>query len=787
MLTTVYAPDILSIVNSNHQSPHWVLGIHPVQILNPEGERVECQSVRAFFPDAKEIFVVEKKGGKRWQMDKIHNDGLFEAIAWDRKEKFEYSLLIRNATGHEWTMEDPYADWVDGVTQYDRYLFNRSQHYKAYEKMGANIMTHNGTKGVYFSVWAPNASRVSVIGDFNNWDGRKNPMELLKDSGIWVLFVPGLTEGAVYKYEIKTRDGALLEKADPYAKLGELRPKTASVVYTLEEYRWNDDAWIEKRQKSDPVNQPVSVYEVHLGSWMRVPEENNRFLTYREFTNKLIPYVKEMGFTHIELMPIEEHPFDGSWGYQVTGYFAATSRFGKPDELQYFIDRCHQEKIGVLLDWVPGHFPKDAHGLASFDGSALYEHGDPRLGEHMDWGTKIFNYGRLEVKNFLISNALYWVDKFHFDGIRVDAVASMLYLDYSRKAGQWLPNKFGGRENLDAIEFFKHLNSILGQYFPGVLAIAEESTSFPAVSKPVWANGLGFTYKWNMGWMNDTLRFMQKDPVYRKFHYGDLTFSFLYAWSENFILPISHDEVVHGKGSMLDKMPGDRWQKFANLRAFYSYMWTHPGKQILFMGQEFGQSAEWNFERSLDWHLLQFDEHRGLSDCVKDLNRLYQAEKSLWEKDANPEGFVGINCNDSENCVISFLRRSNDPMDFLVIAVNFTPVPRPNYRLGVPEDCFYREVFNSDSQKYGGSGVGNGEGVQALEPGSFWMPHSIDITVPPLGAVVFKPVYDRPKPEPAPFMPPSLKKSPPENKTEKTITPKSSTGKTPRSRTKKKD
>ncbi|HOJ63892.1 MAG TPA: 1,4-alpha-glucan branching protein GlgB [Spirochaetota bacterium] len=742
MLTTIYATDIIGIVSSNHQSPHWILGIHPVEVIDPDGKKRIVQSVRAFLPEAKSAFVVEKGTGKEWEMDKIHNDGLFEAIIWDKKDKFKYELKITDYFGNTWTKEDPYEEWVEGVTQFDRYLFNVSQHYKIYEKMGAHVMTKDGKKGVYFAVWAPNAARVSVIGNFNGWDGRKHPMELLADSGIWVLFIPGLKEGEIYKYEIKTKSGHLLEKADPYATYSELRPKTASIVYTLEEYKWTDQKWLEAREKRDLINQPISIYEVHLGSWMRVPEEGDRFLTYREFADKLIPYVKEMGFTHIELLPIEEHPFDGSWGYQVTGYFAPTSRYGKPDDLQYFIDRCHNENIGVILDWVPGHFPKDIHGLINFDGTALYEHADPRLGEHMDWGTKIFNYGRFEVKNFLISNALYWVDKFHFDGLRVDAVASMLYLDYSRKPGEWVPNIYGGRENLEAIEFFKHLNSIIHQYFPGVLMIAEESTSFAGVTKPAYANGLGFGFKWNMGWMNDTLRYMQKDPIHRKYHHGDLTFSFLYAWSENFILPISHDEVVHGKGSIISKMPGDYWQKFANLRAFYTYMWTHPGKQLLFMGQEFAQFEEWKEYKSLDWHLLDFDFHKGIQKMIKDLNEIYKKEKALWEKDADPSGFIGINCDDSDNSVISFIRRSNDPFDFLVVVVNFTPVPRHNYLLGVPEKCYYEEIFNSDSSKYCGSNVGNFGGVMATEPGSYWMPYSIYVTVPPLGGIILKPKYD---------------------------------------------
>jgi len=567
-------------------------------------------------------------------------------------------------------------------------------------------------------------------------------MNLLKDgSGVWVLFLPGLDEGELYKFEIKTRRGEILLKSDPYAFYSEVRPRTASVVYTLEDYKWSDEEWLEKRRTQDFLNRPISIYEVHAGSWRRVPSENNRFLTYRELADTLIPYVKEMGFTHIEFMPLEEHPLDQSWGYQVTGYYAPTSRFGEPHDLQYFVDRCHKAGIGVILDWVPGHFPKDAHGLIRFDGTALYEHEDPRLGEHPDWGTLIFNYGRYEVKNFLISNALYWIDKFHFDGLRVDAVASMLYLDYGRKPGQWLPNCYGGKENLDAIEFLKHLNSIVYQYFPGVMMIAEESTSWPGVSRPTYLGGLGFGFKWNMGWMHDVLDYMRKDPIHRRYHHNQLTFGLLYAWSENFILPFSHDEVVHGKGSLINKMPGDYWQKFANLRALYTFMWGHPGKQMIFMGQEFGQFAEWKCEQSLDWHLLDYEKHLGLKKCVQDLNRIYVKEKAFWQRDFVPEGFEGINCDDCDNSVMSFIRRSDDPKDFLIFAVNFTPVPRYNYVLGVPEDCFYEEIFNSDAAIYGGSGVGNMGGVRARKKPAYWKPYSIEVTLPPLAGIILKPSY----------------------------------------------
>lgn len=743
MLTTMYATDILGIVSSTHQTPHYILGMHMVDVI-VDNEKKTIPSVRAFLPDAKQVFVIEESNNDNmWEMNKIHADGLFEAQIWNRKSKFKYKYKVIGYSGHEWTQEDPYEEWIDEMTQYDRYLFNRSQHYTIYDKMGAHIKTVNGKNGVFFSVWAPNAQRVSVIGNFNGWDGRKDPMELLKDSGVWVLFIPGIQENEVYKFEIKTHDGRLLEKADPYALFSEVRPKTASVIYSLQDFKWADENWIKRRSNSDFINQAVSIYEVHFGSWKRKGEHGEEFLSYSDMVKELIPYVKKMGFTHIELMPIAEHPFDGSWGYQVTGYYAPTSRYGKPDELQNFINECHKANIGVLIDWVPGHFPKDKHGLIEFDGTALYEHADPRKGEHIDWGTKIFNYGRLEVKNFLIANAMYWLDKFHFDGLRVDAVASMLYLDYSRKEGEWIPNKYGGRENLEAIEFMQHLNSMLHQYFPGILMIAEESTSYTGVSKPTYVGGLGFGFKWNMGWMNDTLEYLQKEPIHRKYHHGDLTFSFLYAWSENFILPISHDEVVHGKGSMISKMPGDYWQKFANLRVFYTYMWTHPGKQLLFMGQEFGQFEEWHADRSLDWHLLDYDFHKGLQSCIMDLNAIYKSESALWERDTDPAGFEGINCDDSDNSVVSFIRRGNDGDNFVIVVVNFTPVPRGDYIIGVPEGCFYKEIFNSDSEKYGGSNYGNYGGLESRKSPAFGREYSLSINVPPLGGIILKPEIDK--------------------------------------------
>lgn len=739
MITTMNAHDIIAVVSAVHRNPHQVLGMHIVE-AKYMNELKKMPVVRTFLPDAKQVIVVDTNTNEQWEMEKIHQDGLYEAIVWDRTEKFPYKFKVKNYGGGEWEMQDAYEEWHEEITDFDRYLFNRSRHYKIYEKMGAHVRTINGKTGVFFSCWAPNAQRVSVIGNFNSWDGRKDVLELLVDSGIWVLFKPGLQEGELYKFEIKGKNGELLEKADPYAFQSELRPRTASVVHTIKEFDWTDDEWLDTRRKQDLLNRPISIYEVHLGSWQKVPEEGNRFMTYRELADRLIPYTKEMGFTHIELMPIEEHPFDGSWGYQVTGYYAPTSRFGTPSDLKYFINKAHEEGIGVILDWVPAHFPKDSNGLINFDGTAVYEHADPRQGEHKDWGTKIFNYGRHEVRNFLISNALYWIDKFHFDGIRVDAVASMLYLDYSREEGEWIPNQYGGRENLDALEFIKHLNSIIHQYFPGIMMVAEESTSWPKVSRPVYMDGLGFGFKWNMGWMNDVLEYIEKDPVYRKYEHYKLTFGLLYAWTENFILPFSHDEVVHGKGSMISKMPGDYWQKFANLRLLYTFMWGHPGKQLLFMGQEFAQFTEWQCEHSLDWHLLGFDFHRGVQECVRDLNNLYKNEKAMWEVDFESRGFRGINCNDHDNSVLSFIRYSNDPDDFLVFVLNFTPVPRHNYMLGVPKNCFYKEVFNSDAGKYCGGNVGNYGGVKANNHGAYGLESSISLTVPPLGGIILKPV-----------------------------------------------
>ncbi len=625
------------------------------------------------------------------------------------------------------------------VTDYEAYLFGEGTWLQAWEKLGARPAVVGDVPGYTFAVWAPNAGRVSVVGDFNGWDGAVHPLRSLGASGLWETFVPGVSEGQAYKFEVHPTLGqSWFTKADPFALQSELPPRTASVTSTLGRHEWRDRAWIDARTtRGVALDAPMAIYEVHAGSWRRGGDAD-RWPTWLELIDELIPYVKRMGFTHIELMPVMEHPYEPSWGYQVTSYFAPTSRLGSPDDFRAFVDACHTSGIGVILDWVPGHFPKDAHGLARFDGSALYEHEDPRQGEHQDWGTLIFNYGRHEVRNFLLTNALYWLESFHVDGLRVDAVASMLYLDYSRESGQWVANRFGGRENLDAIDFLRELNTLTHEQFPGTSIIAEESTSFPAVSRPTWVGGLGFTYKWNMGWMHDILTYVGKDPIFRRWEHQHLTFSMLYAWTENFVLPFSHDEVVHGKGSLMARMPGDEWQKAATLRTLFAFMYAHPGKKLMFMGSEFGQWQEWSHERSLDWQLLESPLHAGLQRFVTDLNQCYSAEPALHEVDFEQAGFEWIDCNDHEASVISLIRRAADPDDWLVVVLNWTPIVRHGYRIGVPEAGYYEEILNSDAEVYGGSNVGN-EGGRETEPvATHGHQQSLVLTLPPMAGLILK-------------------------------------------------
>ncbi|HEY3092349.1 MAG TPA: 1,4-alpha-glucan branching protein GlgB [Vicinamibacterales bacterium] len=713
----------------------------PFAVLGPHGTTHDGRPsivVRTMQPSATRVELLI--GDHAIPMAKRHRDGLFEAIvdAEGRSPRdLFYRLRVHEGLDVRETI-DPYR-FGQFLTDFDLHLFAEGTHYRAWEKLGSRRITFEGLTGVHFAVWAPNAQRVSVIGDFNRWDGRTHPMRKLVPSGVWEIFVPELRDRACYKFEVRTSAGHLLHKTDPYGRYFEVPPNTASVVFE-EQYSWRDGDWMRDRPSFDAWRErPMSVYEVHLGSWRRIPEEGSRFLTYRELAETLVPYVRELGYTHIELMPVMEHPFGGSWGYQVIGFFAPTSRFGTPDDFRYFVDECHRHGLGVILDWVPGHFPKDRHGLAEFDGTALYEHADPRKGEHQDWGTLIFNYGRNEIRTFLLSNALFWLEEFHVDGLRVDAVASMLYLDYSREHGQWIPNQFGGRENLEAVDFLKQLNMLTHGRVPGSITAAEESTAWPAVSRPVYVGGLGFSYKWNMGWMHDMLEFIKQDPVHRRWHHNQVTFSMLYAFTENFVLPFSHDEVVHGKRAMLDKMPGDLWQKHANLRALYGYMFAHPGKKLMFMGCEFGQWREWNYDASLDWHLLQYAEHQGLRLWVQDLNHTYQRESSLHEVDFDYTGFQWIDCCDNENSVMSFVRRAKNPQDFTVIVTNFTPVPRLEYRVGVPEGGWYRELLNSDSARYSGSNMGNGGGAHADPRPMHGFDYSMSLTVPPLGFLLFKP------------------------------------------------
>lgn len=736
MNPTVSKDAIASIIRTDHNDPFQILGAHEIEVKGKKSV-----AVRAFLPDAEKAEVIDIANGERFAMTKLDDAGFFEAVITERKSVFAYRLNSLYPNGASNEFYDSYA-FLPTIGETDQYLFNEGNHHELYEKMGAHLrfMDYYDQKlgGISFAVWAPNAKRVSVIGDFNGWDGRRHVMRSLGSSGVHEIFIPGLQIGQNYKFEVKTRQGHLLEKSDPFAFYAEVRPKTASKIYDVAGYEWKDEEWMSSRPGRDWKREPVSIFECHLGSFMRNLEEGNRFMSYRELAPIIADYAKRLGYTHIELMPVTEHPLDMSWGYQVTGYFAPTSRFGNPKDFMYFVDYMHQEGLGVILDWVPAHFPKDAHGLAQFDGTALYEHADPRQGEHKDWATLIFNFGRNEVKNFLISSALFWMDKYHIDGLRVDAVASMLYLDYSRKSGEWIPNCHGGRENIEAIEFLKYLNSICLEKHPGIINIAEESTAWPGVSKPCSEGGLGFSFKWNMGWMNDTLSYFQKDSIYRKYHHNNLTFPLIYAFHEHFVYVLSHDEVVHGKGNLINKMPGDFWQKFANLRLLFSMMWTMPGKKLLFQGCDFGQWNEWNSNQSLDWHLLEFDSHSGLQRLISHLNHLYKAETSLHLKDCDSSGFEWINFDDSDSSMISWVRKGDNSDDMTVFVANFTPVARPGYRLGVPKEGFYKEILNSDSEMYFGSNVGNYGGRWSERHGWHYRDQSIVIDVPPLALVGFK-------------------------------------------------
>jgi 1,4-alpha-glucan branching enzyme len=723
MESNILEQELERIAQARHHDPFSVLGKHREEDLD---------LIRVFLPQADEVTIAE--GNVR--LERIPNSDLFEWRGTPGTVPDHYHLVWIDSAQHEHVAHDPYS-FPQQLSDFDLHLFSEGKHRHAYRILGAHVHAIDEVTGILFAVWAPNAERVSVVGEFNQWDGRRHPMRVRGGSGVWELFIPDLEVGNLYKFEIRNRDsGEILLKTDPYAQAFEVRPRTASIIISPIFYSWNDKEWMDQRTSFDWQHTPMSVYEVHIGSWQRGPE--GEFLSYRQLAESLVSYVSEMGFTHIELLPITEHPYDPSWGYQATGYFAPTSRYGTADDFRYFVDTCHQKGIGVLLDWVPAHFPKDAHGLARFDGTPLYEHADPRLGEHLDWSTLIYNFGRNEVKNFLLSSAVFWLEEMHLDGLRVDAVASILYLDYSRAEGEWVPNKYGGRENLEALDFLRDLNIAVHEEQPGILMVAEESTSWPQVSRPTWTGGLGFDIKWNMGWMNDTLEYMSEDPLYRRYHQGKLTFSMLYAFTENFMLPFSHDEVVHGKQSMLNKMPGDEWQRFANLRALYTYMFCHPGKKLLFMGTEFGQGQEWNSTQVLDWYVLDYPYHQGIQRLVRQLNELYKDLPALHQYEFDWRGFEWLDCNDADNSVLSFVRRGEN--QFVIVVINLTPQPHHGYRVGVPEASRYREIFNSDSEFYAGSNMGNG-GDALIADELPWMirAYSISLTLPPLAAIVLQP------------------------------------------------
>ena len=715
--------ELNALADGRHADPFALLGVHRENAL---------RIVRTFQPQARSVSLLDRLGNELEPMRRCHKDGLFEAEMPARLR--HYRLRVESASGEFHDIEDPYR-FPSTLGDLDLYLLAEGSHQQIFKKLGAQPTSLLNVRGTCFAVWAPNALRVSVIGEFNDWDGRRHVMRLHPASGIWEIFVPGVAHGAYYKFEILDRQGELLPfKNDPMAHYFEPPPGNASIVYSSQ-YDWQDSEWMQQRSPYPRLDLPVSIYEVHPGSWRRIPEENNRSLSYRELAKELVAYVLDMGFTHIEFLPVSEHPFDGSWGYQPIGMYAPTQRFGNPDDFRYLVDQCHLAGIGVIVDWVPAHFPKDTHGLGRFDGTTLYEHEDPRKGEHADWGTLIFNYGRREVINYLIGSALYWIDEFHIDALRVDAVASMLYLDYSREEGEWLPNEHGGNENLEAVDFIRHLN--IAVHARGATCYAEESTAWPGVSRPTDAGGLGFTYKWNMGWMNDTLAYMREKPVHRKHHHDKMTFGMVYAFDENFVLPLSHDEVVHGKGSLLDRMPGDEWQRFANLRVYFSFMFAHPGKKLLFMGAELAQDREWSHDRSLDWHLLEQPLHRGVQNLVRDLNQIYRLTPALYEVDFSHEGFEWIEWQDREKSVFSWLRR--DQHGGLVICIsNFTPVVRQDYRIGVPANSCFEEILNSDRQEYGGSGLHNSGLIQSEPVASHGRSDSLLVTLPPLATIFLK-------------------------------------------------
>ncbi|WOO40354.1 1,4-alpha-glucan branching protein GlgB [Rubellicoccus peritrichatus] len=726
--------DLELLLSSRHASPHDILGLHPAKVKGKQG--MVC---RAFLADAKECEIVDVETDERWSLKMLDKTGFFEGFISDRKKPFNYRLRTVRYNGEIRQFWDPYC-FLPTISEDDLYLFNQGNLHRAYLKLGAHVQEYDGVRGISFAVWAPSAKRVSVVGDFNQWDGRYHPMREMGASGVWELFIPGVEVGAKYKFEIIGADGYLRLKTDPYGSFFEAPPHNAAVVWDNSGYEWNDSAWLEKRAKSKPLLEPMSIYEVHLGSWKRVVEDGNRPLNYRETAIELVDYCKRLGFNYVEFMPLAEHPFTGSWGYQVTGYFAPTHRYGSPQDFMFLIDHLHQNDIGVIMDWVPAHFPRDTWALAEFDGSHLYEHADPRQGQHQDWGTLIFNYERHEVRSFLINSALAWFDHYHIDGMRVDAVASMLYLDYSREEGEWIPNQYGGRENIGALEFLRQVNDLVHEYYPGALMIAEESTAFGGVTKPTSEYGLGFDFKWNMGWMHDSLEFFEKEPIHRKYHHNSLTFGMLYQYSENFIQVFSHDEVVHGKGSMMLKMGGgwDMKEKAQDLRGLYGFMWAWPGKNCLFMGSEFGQSSEWRYDGSLDWHLLQYQDHEGIQNLICDLNRWYQNNPALGQYDHDPKGFQWINGGDVDNSVLSFIRCGDTPQDTYLVVSNFTPVVRQAYLVGVPYGGYWKEQINTNADCYGGEGSGNGGGLVASNESRDGRPHSLELLLPGLSTFIFK-------------------------------------------------